>query len=284
VWSFVRERFGLAGIPSSLTLGAQAGNLNRTALWWNPAESGWGINLNHQGNILFGTLFTYGADRAPLWLVMSSGNRLGESSTYSGDLHRANGPAFNAVPFTPITEANLARVGKATVTFTGTDGALLVYEVNGTTVSKAILRQVYGSRAAQCDPVDGSRIAATNFQDLWWNPTESGWGINITHQDDTLFATLFTYDAAGRDLWLVMSAGYRQADGSYLGDLFRTAGPAFDANPFRPIGPEDIATVGTMRLRFSDGENGTLAYTYGGASVSKAITRQVFSTPRPLCR
>ncbi len=46
---------------------------NYTALWWNPAESGWGVNFNHQGNTLFGTLFTYDASGAPLWLVMSNG-------------------------------------------------------------------------------------------------------------------------------------------------------------------------------------------------------------------
>ncbi len=49
------------------------GASNYTALWWNAAESGWGINLNHQGNIVFGTLFTYDAIGAPLWLVMSDG-------------------------------------------------------------------------------------------------------------------------------------------------------------------------------------------------------------------
>ena len=102
----------------------------------------------------------------------------------------------------------------------------------------------------------------------------------MTHQDDTLFATLFTYDAAGRDLWLVMSAGRRQADGSYLGDLYRTTGPAFNAVPFTGV---SLATVGTMRLRFTDGTNGTLTYTYDGAPVTKAITRQVFASPVPVC-
>ena len=49
--------------------------LNYTALWWNEAESGWGINLNHQGNILFAALFTYDDAGAPTWLVMSRGER-----------------------------------------------------------------------------------------------------------------------------------------------------------------------------------------------------------------
>jgi hypothetical protein len=38
-----------------------------------------------------------------------------------------------------------------------------------------------------------------------------------------------------------------------------------------------------MRLRFGDGNNGTLTYTYNGATVTKSITRQVFSTPVSAC-
>ena len=38
-----------------------------------------------------------------------------------------------------------------------------------------------------------------------------------------------------------------------------------------------------MTLRFSNGENGTLSYTVNGASVTKQIIRQVFSTPVPIC-
>ena len=30
---------------------------NATGLWINPDESGWGLNLFHQGDILFGALF-----------------------------------------------------------------------------------------------------------------------------------------------------------------------------------------------------------------------------------
>jgi hypothetical protein len=274
--AYVAQALGAAPPPP-------AAARNYTALWWNPSESGWGLNLNHQGNILFGTLFTYDAAGAPLWLVMSAGT-LRTDGSYSGDLYRTTGPAFNANPFTPIGERNLTRVGEMEVAFSGEGAGTLRYSVNGATVTKAIQRQVYGSRAAECTPTTASRASAANYQDLWWNPAESGWGLNLTHQDDTLFATLFTYDAAGRDLWLVMSAGTRQADGSYLGDLYRTTGPAFNASPFTPIGAGNITAVGTMRLRFSDGISATLTYTYNGVAVTKAIQRQVFSSPVPSCR
>jgi hypothetical protein len=80
-----------------------------------------------------------------------------------------------------------------------------------------------------------------------------------------------------------MSAGTRQSDGSYLGDLYRTAGSPFNAQPFPPIGASDVTNVGNMRLRFTNGETGTLTYTYNGTTVTKAITRQVFSAPQSAC-
>ena len=252
---------------------------NHTALWWNPAESGWGVNVNHQGDLLFATLFTYDASGAPMWLVMSAGARQGNSDAFHGELYRTTGPVFNASPFTPIGAGNVTRVGTMTFAFAGAIGAV-GYDVNGVQVNKVIFKQVYGSRSASCLVTTRSRAASTNYQDLWWVPTESGWGINITHQDNTLFATLFTYGSNGQGMWLVMSAGARQADGSYLGDLYRTSGPAFNAQPWTGV---NVTRVGTMQLRFNGGESGTLTYSVDGASVTKTIARQLFSTPAPAC-
>lgn len=252
----------------------------QTALWWNPDESGWGLNINQQGSTLFGTLFTYDATRAQRWFVMSAGRMAADGLTYTGDLYRTTGPAFNANPFTPIGAANVTRVGSMTLSFTDANVGTLTYTVDGTQVRKTVQRQVYGSRAANCLPSSDSRATSTNFQDLWWNPAESGWGLNLTHQDNTLFGTLFTYETGGRDVWLVMSAGTRQADGSYLGDLYKTAGPNFNASPFSGV---TASPVGTMRVRFTDGNNGTLTYTFNGVTVNKAIQRQLFSSPASTC-
>jgi hypothetical protein len=240
------------------------------------------VNFNHQGQTLFGTLFSYDASGAPMWLVMSGGTLQGASS-YSGDLYRTTGPAFNASPFKPITSANLTRVGSMTVDFSAGNSAVLTYSVEGVVVTKAITAQVFGSRAAACKPSLGDRSSLANYQDLWWNADESGWGINVTHQDDTIFATLFTYDTNGQDLWLVASAVVRQGDGSYQGDLFRTTGSRFNAAPFLPISGANITRVGTLKLEFSDGNHGRLTYSVNGVAVSKAITRQVFASPVPAC-
>ena len=271
---------GVVAVPGTATCAVLS---SYTGLWWNAAENGWGINFTHQGNTLFGTLFTYDANRAPLWLVMSGGTLQADGVTFTGELFRTTGPPFDASPFTPITAANYTRVGTMSASFSGVNSGTLTYTVQGASVTKEITRLVYGSRAASCVPVTGSRAGATNYQDLWWNAAEGGWGVNITHQDDTLFATLFTYDATGRDLWLVMSGGARQPDGAYQGTLYRASGPAFDASPFTPITQGDLTNVGTMRLQFADGERGTLRYAVNGAQVDKAITRLVFSSPVSAC-
>jgi hypothetical protein len=209
--------------------------------------------------------------------------RQSNGTTYGGTLYRTTGPAFNANPFTPLTAANLTTVGAMSIAFSGTQSATLNYTVNGVAVTKAIQPQVYGTRQANCAATAASRSALVNYQDLWWNSAESGWGVNVTHQDNTLFATLFTYDATGKGMWLVMSAGARQSDGSFLGDLYRTTGSAFNAQPFTPLTAANVSKVGTMQFRFTDGEHGTLSYSFNGIVQDKAITRQVFSGPLPSC-
>src|SRR5436190_12858246 len=79
-------------------------------------------------------------------------------------------------------------------------------------------------------------VAQINYQGLWWNApagSESGWGINIAHQGDVIFATWFTYDGTGKAWWLSMTA-QKTAPGVYTGDLYQTRGPAFSAVPFTP--------------------------------------------------
>ena len=256
---------------------AGAAPANYTSLWWNPAESGWGLNVNHQGSILFATLFTYAADGRDLWLVASALNAQPDGS-FTGQLLRTSGPPFNASPWPGIA---FSVVGTMTLRFSSPEAGTLQYTFDGTPVSKTIVRQVFASPVPTCTAAAGPRAGETNYQDLWWNPAESGWGINFTHQGNSIFATLFTYAADGRDLWLVASNLARQPDGRYSGDLFRTRGPAFNASPWSPI---TLSTVGSMSVAFADGERATLSYTFEGTSVTKQITRQVFATTVPVCR
>jgi lysyl endopeptidase len=256
------------------TLGSATAT-NYTALWYNAAESGWGINFNHQGDILFGTLFTYAADRAGMWLVAPS-MTLQSDGSFAGGLFRTTGPPFFTVPWTAISAT---QVGNLSARFTSASAGSISYTVNGVAVSKAIERQVF-STPPTCTFTSASRAGSRNYQDLWWNSNESGWGINLAHQGSTIFATLFTYTNTGRDGWLVAPSLAQQADGRFTGSLYVTTGPPFNSLPWSAISATD---VGTMTLAFQDGENGTLTYTVLGTTVNKGIRRQTFGATQPLC-
>ena len=42
-----------------------------TGLWIDPSESGWGLNLFHQGATVWASLFVYGPDGQPRWYTAS---------------------------------------------------------------------------------------------------------------------------------------------------------------------------------------------------------------------
>lgn len=167
-----------------------------------------------------------------------------------------------------------------TFTFHAADSATLSYTVNGVAVTKSITRQVF-STLPDCSWSFFDRSFAFNYQDLWWNPAEPGWGINLTHQGSIIFATLFTYGADGKARWYVMSNGNRLSPGIYSGTLYSTTGPVFNANPWVPAA---VAPVGNMVINVANGNQASLTYDIGGVSVTKQIQRQVFSTLKTECK
>jgi hypothetical protein len=256
-----------------------AASPNYQALWYaSPAESepGWGVNIAHQGDTLFATWFTYDA-AGPMWLVMSNGTQV-SPKVYRGSLYRTTGPAFSATPFDPSRVA-VTEVGTATFDFTAGSVGTFSYTVNGVSGAKQITRQVFASPVPQCGA--GSAPSATNYQDLWWVPAESGWGVNLTHQGDILFGTWFTYGADGAGRWLVMPSLNRVGTGSrYAGDMYRTTG-----TPFSAYDPSRLTVIpaGTASFEFTGGSTATFTYSVDGFTQAKSITRQSFGAPT-LCR
>src|SRR4051812_38090496 len=66
----------------------------------------------------------------------------------------------------------------------------------------------------------------TNYSDLYYNPAESGWGINIQqHPSDKIFATWFVYGLDNKPIWYVIPDGAWTSDHDYSGKVYRTRGP-----------------------------------------------------------
>jgi len=271
--------------PATAVQVVAAGAPNYGGLWWaRPAgvESGWGLNIAHQGDTLFVTWFTYDATGKGWWLEMTA--PLVGAGAYAGTLLQATGPAFSAVPFAPNL-VHQTSVGTATLTFTDANTATFAYTVNGITQTKSITRQVFGQLPTCTFNLLSDLSAAYNYQDLWWAApagSEAGWGLNVTQQGDVIFLTWFTYDVDGSPMWLFAGTP-KTGPGTYAGTLLRTTGPPFDATPFSPA--KVVTTqVGTASLSFSDGQTGTFTYTVNGVTQTKSITRQIFVPPGTVCQ
>jgi len=268
-----------------------AGDIVQTAnaqgLWWAPngAESGWGINIAHQDDILFATWFTYDAEGRDTWLVASN-LQWSTRNTYTGTLYRTTGPAFNAAPFDPA-KVTRTPAGTLTVQVIDFDNAMLSATVDGVTVTKPLAKQVFASPEPYCTwTYNAAAPSIVNYTDLWWaSPagSESGWGLNIEHQGDILFVTWFTYDGDGHPMWLVGSDLEKTGNATYSGPLYQTAGPPLAASPWDP-GRVSRMPAGKATLTFSDDSNGTFSYSVGPVSQSKPITRQVYGRYTTRCQ
>lgn len=112
---------------------------------------------------------------------------------------------------------------------------------------------------------------------MWWNPQESGWGLSIDQGSvDTLFGTLFVYDAQGRAQWFTMQPGSWTGVTRWEGPLYRTTGPHFATQPFNPA-QVLVQAVGTAVLEFETvpggGTTARFTYTVDGVTTVKTITR-----------
>ena len=283
------DRDGAARAPTPRNFNNQIGTiptsnptaLNFQGLWWSgEAESGWGLNLAHQGDVIFLTWFTYDTDGSSMWLVASE-MRKTSGNTFTGTLRRTTGPVFSTSPY-PASQVQQTNVGSATLTFTDANTGRFDYTVNNVAQFKNISRLIFDPARVPVCTSGGS--GTPNLQDLWIppDPAEQAWGVNVVHQGDILFATWFTYETNNRGQWYVMSGLTRQSDGRYTGGIQRTTGPAFSAQPFNPSLVNRI-DVGTATFDFNVSP-ATFSYTVGSVTQTRQIQRFVFASPPTVCR
>jgi len=118
--------------------------------------------------------------------------------------------------------------------------------------------------------------ATVNYNDLWWDPNESGWGVNVAQQGSTLFLTFFIYGTDSKPVWVTgqLSKTGQSTSGEpiFTGDTVVTTGPYYG----RPFNESSVTRrrAGTASFSPADAVSGVLTYTIDGVSVSKAVVRQ----------
>lgn len=131
-----------------------------------------------------------------------------------------------------------------------------------------------GSAAAVPDDAPLKTASNTDVSDLWWNPAEPGWGMQLVNTDDHVFATIFVYGADGKPTWFV---AVLERTGSatpltFTGKLYATTG-SYYGSPYGSM-PQTEREAGTMTFVLTDTSAGQLSYTVDGVSVSQPVQRQ----------
>jgi len=115
-----------------------------------------------------------------------------------------------------------------------------------------------------------------NYQDLWWNPSESGWGATIMHQGNTLVIAVYDYDANGAPTWQFLANAQRTTGTTYAGAMYRITGTPFDGRPFDASQTNPVV-IGHAQIQFTDPYSAVLTMPAGSGTVTKHITRQTFA-------
>jgi hypothetical protein len=114
---------------------------DHTDMWWNPDESGWGLNVVQHGGsgVIVATWFVYGTDGKPIWYIVPGGS-WANANEFRGSVYRTTGPYFGG-PFDPAT-VTATLVGTATLGFDPIhyDLATAVLNVEGVNLIKQIQR------------------------------------------------------------------------------------------------------------------------------------------------
>jgi hypothetical protein len=117
--------------------------------------------------------------------------------------------------------------------------------------------------------------AATDYTDTWWNPSEAGWGVNLTQQADVIYATFYVYGQDRKATWYAAAMFRDGGDERFIGDLYQFTGTWLGAPVWQ--GNDPGVKVGTATFTAGSANVGTLAYNVGGASVTKLIERIVLA-------
>lgn len=106
---------------------------NYTDMWWNPAESGWGISFAQHtpSNNAYAVWYTYdpravdvSGQFKPLWIVMAGGTWT-TPTTFTGPVYVTNGVPFSGSGSNTV----LDRVGTFTFTFSDASNGTFTYNI-----------------------------------------------------------------------------------------------------------------------------------------------------------
>jgi hypothetical protein len=130
--------------------------------------------------------------------------------------------------------------------------------------------------AALCAFVPLSANAA-DYTDLWWTPSEPGWGLTLVQSDSFIFLSFFIYGEGNKPTWY--TAELRpDAQGGFGGGVYLSMGTDY-TKPWNPGDRTSAQQVGSAQFRPSAANSyqATLTYVVNNVVYTKAIERMALT-------
>ncbi len=153
----------------------------QTGLWYNPATSGRGLDLEISGNNLAVIWYTHREDGSPIWYLASATI----SQNWQADLLE-----FHWDPDSNSTTSQI--VGSISLNFSNAQTAEINWNLGENSGSEPI--QTLNFRPQPAD---------MKLTGLWYDPNESGWGVSIATQGDTRVVIAYYYDENNLPKWSI---------------------------------------------------------------------------------
>jgi hypothetical protein len=157
----------------------------------------------------------------------------------------------------------------------------------GGTATEMLANGVYQSAVSipgdvQCTASIAAAPAAASpgaLTGLYWNASESGWGIHFTQRAANIFAAWYTYDGNGAAKWYVVPncLGINGASGTCNGTLYEVSGTRFFGAAF-DTSRVTAAAAGTFQARFDNTSGGAMTYSVAGQTRTVSLARQPLAT------
>jgi hypothetical protein len=112
-----------------------------------------------------------------------------------------------------------------------------------------------------------------DYSDLWWDPDEPGWGVQLTqHSNGQVWTTFLTYAQDGQATWYAVMGGTWTDAATFTGPVYKATGPWFGASG----GSTNVQAAGTATLAFTSYAGATFSYSIDGVAKSRPLQRQSF--------
>ena len=155
-----------ANTPNCVTApGSRMAHSNYQDWWINATEPGWGLNLTHEGDVIFGAWYTYDHAEKPIWRVASNMRRQTDGR-FTGAIYGLTGFPLDQIGGTIFNSWTMwtndaqrvqnaghfpaSEIGSAHLTFTDGNAGTMTYTADGISVTKPISRFEFGASVPQC--------------------------------------------------------------------------------------------------------------------------------------